>query len=181
MRIDGTCRTIASLTREASSRNKGAGVRRGSRQATDRSIGTCYRAQVQLEQPGRRGHRSICGSQSRGGHRIQARRLAGRSDRPWALRLAPTPACVFGPQHGGAWHPRGGCLRLRRRCRDARMALGAKSTAPNNRRLPERECAARMLRPLFWNKDDRTMRDASGPIHLSAYGYWWSRAHGERR
>jgi maltose alpha-D-glucosyltransferase / alpha-amylase len=37
------------------------------------------------------------------------------------------------------------------------------------------------LRPLFCNEDDRTMRDASEPIHLSAYGYRWFRAHGERR
>jgi maltose alpha-D-glucosyltransferase / alpha-amylase len=37
------------------------------------------------------------------------------------------------------------------------------------------------LRPLFCNEDDRTMRGASEPIHLSAYGYRWFRAHGERR
>ncbi|PVE20717.1 trehalose synthase [Microvirga sp. KLBC 81] len=37
------------------------------------------------------------------------------------------------------------------------------------------------LRPLFCDEDDRTMRDASEPIHLSPYGYRWFRAHGERR
>jgi maltose alpha-D-glucosyltransferase/alpha-amylase len=37
------------------------------------------------------------------------------------------------------------------------------------------------LRPLFCNEDDRTMRDASAPVPLSAYGYRWFRAQGERR
>lgn len=37
------------------------------------------------------------------------------------------------------------------------------------------------LRPLFCDEDDRAMRDASEPIHLSAYGYRWFRAQGERR
>jgi maltose alpha-D-glucosyltransferase / alpha-amylase len=37
------------------------------------------------------------------------------------------------------------------------------------------------LRPLFCDQDDRTMRDASDPISLSAYGYRWFRAQGERR
>jgi maltose alpha-D-glucosyltransferase/alpha-amylase len=37
------------------------------------------------------------------------------------------------------------------------------------------------LRPLFCDSDDRTMLDASDPLHLSAYGYRWFRAQGERR
>ena len=37
------------------------------------------------------------------------------------------------------------------------------------------------LRPLFCDQDDRTMRDASEAIPLSAYGYRWFRAQGERR
>ncbi|KAA2237803.1 alpha-amylase family protein [Salinarimonas soli] len=37
------------------------------------------------------------------------------------------------------------------------------------------------LRPLFCNEQDRTMRDAREPIALTAYGYRWLRAHGERR
>jgi maltose alpha-D-glucosyltransferase/alpha-amylase len=37
------------------------------------------------------------------------------------------------------------------------------------------------LRPLFCDQDDRAMRDASGTISLSAYGYRWFRAQGERR
>jgi len=37
------------------------------------------------------------------------------------------------------------------------------------------------LRPLFCNEGERTMRDASNPIPLSAYGYRWFRAQGERR
>ena len=36
-------------------------------------------------------------------------------------------------------------------------------------------------RPLFCNRDDRDMRDASAPIALDGYGYRWFRAEGERR
>lgn len=37
------------------------------------------------------------------------------------------------------------------------------------------------VRPLLSDQDDRAMRDASDPISLSAYGYRWFRAQGERR
>jgi maltose alpha-D-glucosyltransferase/alpha-amylase len=36
-------------------------------------------------------------------------------------------------------------------------------------------------RPLFCNRGDRGMHDASAPIPLDAYGYRWFRAEGERR
>lgn len=36
-------------------------------------------------------------------------------------------------------------------------------------------------RPLFCNRNDRNMHDASAPIALDAYGFRWFRAEGERR
>ncbi|MDQ4137099.1 MAG: alpha-amylase family protein [Pseudomonadota bacterium] len=40
---------------------------------------------------------------------------------------------------------------------------------------------AKRLKPLFSNRDDRTMRDAAKPIPLDPYGFRWFRADGERR
>ncbi len=40
---------------------------------------------------------------------------------------------------------------------------------------------AKRLKPLFSNRDDRTMRDAAKPIPLDPYGFRWFRGDGERR
>jgi maltose alpha-D-glucosyltransferase/alpha-amylase len=37
------------------------------------------------------------------------------------------------------------------------------------------------LRPLFCCTDDRAMRDAGAPMQVEPYGFYWFRAHGERR
>ncbi|MBJ6125699.1 alpha-amylase family protein [Microvirga splendida] len=37
------------------------------------------------------------------------------------------------------------------------------------------------LRPLFCNRDDRTMQDSSAPVLLDPYGFRWFRGKGERR
>jgi maltose alpha-D-glucosyltransferase / alpha-amylase len=37
------------------------------------------------------------------------------------------------------------------------------------------------FRPLFCNRDERAMLDASAPIVLDPYGFRWFRAQGERR